>query len=266
MKNILRKILGRFFISKIRAVFPSRVQKQLTQKERKEIEERSGFYQTFIGKNELCFDVGANFGNRVSPLLNIGARVIAVEPQEICYAFLKKKFGKKITVIPKGLGESAGTAKFYLSDGPPMSSFSEEWIDSVKSGRFKDYKWDNDVMVEMTTLDLLIAEFGMPEFIKIDVEGYELEVLKGLTKAVKMVSFEYTVPEQSQRPILCIEQIEKSNKEIECNYSVGESMRMAKDEWLSSAEMKEHLLTEAFINTGFGDIYVRSKIAFQQRN
>lgn len=260
MKKILKSVLPAYLISTLRILFPSRVQKDLTLRENQEIKRRADFYATFIKQNELCFDVGANTGNRIGPLLAIGAKVVAVEPQEECYVYLIKKFGRKIDVIPKGLGEAAGRKEFYISSGSPLSSFSKEWINAVKDERFKDYSWGKPKEVEMTTLDELILQFGVPAFIKIDVEGYELEVLKGLTKPVKMISFEYTVPEQKLHPILCIEQIENNDKNIECNYSIGESMVFAKNKWLTSTEMKEHLLSDEFIRTGFGDVYVRMEI------
>lgn len=247
MKKLFKKILGPYLISKVRT------------KKAYDIGRRRIFYSSFVRKNELCFDIGANIGNRITPLLALGAKIVAVEPQEICHAYLKKKFGNKIEIITKGLGDSEGSKEFHLSNTPTLSSFSEEWINSVKEARFKDITWNRVVLVEMTTLDKLIEQYGIPTFIKIDVEGYELAVLQGLTNPVKMISFEYTVPEQAGRPAMCIEQIEKSNPNIECNYSIGESMEFAKNEWLPSEEMKKHMLSDEFTNTIFGDVYVRTR-------
>ncbi|MDB5143939.1 MAG: methyltransferase, FkbM family [Mucilaginibacter sp.] len=219
MKFALKKILGPNFTSKVREWFPSEVQKK---SELRETERKSAFYSLFIKRDEICFGVGANIGNRIKPLLLIGAKVVAIEPQEKCYRFLNRKYGKKIILVRKGLGESESIKKFHLSDDSTISSFPDEWINAVKqTHRFKEKKWNKEVLVEMTTADKLIEKYGKPSFIKIDVEGYELEVLKGLTFPVKMVSFEYTVPEQPDRAIMCINQIEKSNKNIECNYSIG---------------------------------------------
>ena len=111
-------------------------------------------------------------GNRITPLLNLGAKVVAVEPQEKCYKFLAKKFGKRIKIVTQGLGENEGIKNFHISNASTISSFSDEWINSVKTTRFKDYRWDKVVKVEMTTLDILIEQYGIPVFIKIDVEGY----------------------------------------------------------------------------------------------
>ena len=58
------------------------------------------------------------------------------------------------------------------TDSPVLSTFAEHW----KKGRFVESKWDKKIIVDMTTLDELIKEFGVPNFIKIDVEGFEHEV------------------------------------------------------------------------------------------
>src|SRR5476651_1648081 len=115
--------------------------------------------------------------------------------------------------------------------------------------------------MEMTTLDNLIKQYGAPDFLKIDVEGYESEVLKGLHSPVNMISFEYTTPELTEKAVECIDLIEAVNKNIECNYCVGESMELALEKWLPVSKMKEHVLSKQFIDTAFGDIYVRTKPA-----
>ncbi|MCX6268200.1 MAG: FkbM family methyltransferase [Bacteroidetes bacterium] len=263
MKQALKLFLGDYFVYRIMDFktkwLPSNQQKIKIKQEIEEIGKRKLFYGTFIKKNDLCFDVGANVGNRIIPLLELGAKVVAVEPQESCFKILKLKFGEKIEIVTKGLGERECVQNFHISDASIISSFSEEWIDSVKNDRFKQHNWDKVVKVEMTTLDRLIEKYSVPVFIKIDVEGYELNVLKGLTKPVKMISFEYTVPEQTNKVVECIEQIEKNDENIECNYSTGESMVLALKEWQSVEKIKKHIITKEFIDTGFGDVYVRNK-------
>ncbi|MBK7287227.1 MAG: hypothetical protein IPI95_09035 [Flavobacteriales bacterium] len=86
---------------------------------------RDRFYANFIRKDDLCFDVGANLGNRVASLLAAGARVVAIEPQPGCQLVLRHRFGEKITVVPMGLSDSPGTATTFLSDSHTLSSFSK---------------------------------------------------------------------------------------------------------------------------------------------
>ena len=263
MIKILKSILGYNLAFRLadwrKAWIPNKLQVSIKQNEKNERAKRERFYSSFIKNGDLCFDVGANLGNRVAPLLTLGAKVVAVEPQEYCYKYLQYKFGKKIEIVNKGLGDSETVQDFHISRYTVLSSFSTEWINSVKVGRFKGVDWDKVIKVKITTLDNLIAEFGLPEFIKIDVEGYELNVLKGLSKSVKMISFEFTVPEQTAKAIACIDQIEKIDSDIECNFSVGESMEFGLETWVSASDLRRQIITDKLTNIGFGDIYVRNR-------
>jgi FkbM family methyltransferase len=259
MKAIIKKVLGDFLIYHLSNLKNKIKPGPYYIKEKQMIERCREFYSTFIFQGDLCFDVGANFGNRVEPLLKIQAKVIAIEPQIKCIKYLRRKFGKKITIIANGLGNKEELKDFYTSNSTTISSFSKQWIDSVKDNRFREFKWKNTGKLEITTLDKLILKFGIPVFIKIDVEGYELEVLEGLTSSIKMISFEYTVPEQTSRTILCIERLAWINPNSRFNYSTGDSMRLSLRDWVDSKEMISIVNGKEFINTGGGDIYMKSQ-------
>lgn len=241
-------------------IFGSKNQKEKVKQEIERIQKRKLFYKQFVQRGDLCFDVGANIGNRVSIFLDLDARVVAVEPQQSCYKILEEKFGDQIEIVRKGLGDHEDIKDFHISDVNTISSFSVEWINSVKQQRFKDHNWNEVVKIEMTTLDKLIEKYGIPAFIKIDVEGYEPEVLKGLSHPIKMISFEYTVPEELHKITGCVELIERNNKNIEWNYSAGENMHFKFDEWQQIANLKQYINTNEFIESAFGDIYVRLKV------
>jgi FkbM family methyltransferase len=226
----------------------------------KEVDKKTKFYSQLIDQGDLVFDVGANIGNRLPSFLNLKAKVVAIEPQEDCMSYLRLKFGKKVILIQKGLGEKQEDKEMYISNSNTISSFSKEWIESVQeSGRFSEVNWNKRNIIEMTTLDNLINELGIPKFIKIDVEGYELEVLKGLSKNVPMLSIEYTVPEQIDKTIQCIKYLASINGNIKCNYSVEEYMAFEMDKWVSATEMINIVNSSKFIMTGFGDIYINMK-------
>jgi FkbM family methyltransferase len=222
-------------------------------------------YSQFLKSGDVFFDVGANHGNRISPIVNKldrrgeKVKIVAVEPQAECVKILKMKFGNKITIIPKGLGERDGEQTMLISNADVLSSFATEWIEATKqSGRFAGTEWYEKRNIQMTTLDKLIEEFGAPSFIKIDVEGYELEVLKGLTQPVKMLSFEYATPENTDQCVACIERISNiSGGSVLCNYSIGESMKWALSEWLPPDKMVALVRTPEFENSAFGDVYVK---------
>ena len=235
-------------------IFPTQEYNKL----KEEAKWRSKFYSQIISKGDLCFDVGANYGNRIAPLLFLKAKVVAIEPQEKCYSYLMENYGKKIKIETKGLSDKEGFKDFYLSNETTISSFSKDWIDSVKDERFKGFVWNEIGQVEMTTLDKLIEKYGKPQFIKIDVEGFELEVLKGLSQPVKVISYEYTTPEQTTKAVDCLNQIYSVQKDIKCNYSIGESMEFALKDWITYDQMITLINTENFVKTGFGDIYIKN--------
>ena len=70
------------------------------------------FYGQFIGRNSLCFDIGAHVGNRVRTWLDIGAKIVAVEPQPRFVSVLRNLYGRKleVTILPVGVAEKSGLA------------------------------------------------------------------------------------------------------------------------------------------------------------
>lgn len=229
--------------------------------ETKEISrKREKFYSQFLSTGDLYFDIGANYGNRIAPIINKDIKIVAIEPQKECIKYLKLRFGSKINIVPQGLGESESIETMYISNNHVLSSFSKEWIDSTKeSGRFSKYKWNKKRKIQITTFDEIIKKYGKPSFAKIDVEGYELNVLKGLNSPIKVISLEYTVPERTKQLIQCIERLNSlSVNGIKCNYSIGESMEWATQKWLNYEETIQFIQSEQFVKTQFGDIYIES--------
>ncbi|MBL4594288.1 MAG: FkbM family methyltransferase [Flavobacteriales bacterium] len=218
--------------------------------------ERKEFYNEFIKSGDLVFDVGANKGNRTVIFLELGAKVVAVEPQKECYEHLVKRFGDKIDLIKLGLGEKESTATMYVSGSTLISSFSKDHVDMMQEDRFKGANWGDTIEIQMTTMDALINKYGTPAFCKIDVEGYEYDVLKGLSKPLKALSLEYIVPENTQVLVDCLAHLSKLGS-IECNFSYGESMKYNLPKWKTGQEMIDYVQTDEFTNTSYGDVYIK---------
>ena len=146
--------------------------------------------RSWINEGDLVFDIGSCVGEATDEYLKAGARVVAVEPRKDLIKHLKHKYksNSKVIIIDKGVASKQGARLFMLSsDVRTLSTFSEEW----KTGRFAACKWEKPTIVSVTTLDELIKQYGLPRFCKIDVEGYEYEVLKGLSKPIPYLSFEF---------------------------------------------------------------------------
>lgn len=256
--GIIKTILPERIYTKYLKLISRISEEKIVEDDENTLNKRIDFYKQFIKKDDIVFDVGANFGNRIYPFLSIGCKVIAVEPQKKCSDFLKQKFGNKIELVTKGLSNKSETKTLYISGSSTISSFSKEWIDKVKDDRFKYYEWNEKVEIEMTTLEHLIQTYGQPTFIKIDVEGYEWEVIQGLKTPINYISIEYNVPENTDKTIQCIEYLHSLNNNCLFNYSIGESMQLAYTEWFSKNDFIEHIKSENFIKTSFGDIYIKS--------
>jgi FkbM family methyltransferase len=211
------------------------------------------FYSKFISPGDLCFDIGANIGRKSGILLELGAKVVAIEPQPSCMNFLRKKFknNKDIVFEEKALAAKEGEGKMWICEANSLSSLSAAWINNVqKSGRYKDFKWDKEISVEVTTLDRLIEVYGMPKYCKIDVEGYEYEVLKGLSQPICYMSFE-TSPETLQISKNCIDYVSNLGNAT-FNFSSPEKYCFLFDNFID----KEQILKQLYDNI-FGDIYIK---------
>jgi FkbM family methyltransferase len=229
----------------------------------KNVDKRTLFYSGFLKENDLVFDVGANIGNRTVVFEKLGTKVVAIEPQIECVKELKKQFGTKIFYENIGLAEKEGVLDFYISNEHTLSTFSTSFIEKTKeSGRFAEFSWDKKIQVPVKTLDIIIQKYGIPKFIKIDSEGYELNIVKGLSIRIEYLSLEYALPELRENLQEIIYYL-LTFGQIFINFSVGESMEMYLDTWIDGNEFVEHINNDDSLYKAmgeFGDIYVNMKL------
>lgn len=212
-------------------------------------------YRQFIQPGDLCFDIGAHVGNRLLAFRRLGAVVVGVEPQLAMNKILHILYGRSphITLIAKAIGGQAGTIRLHVSSQfPTVTTVSSSWITAVqKDPAFTQVTWDKSLDVPMITLDDLIAEYGLPSFCKIDIEGYEYEALRGLSHPLPALSFEF-IPAAVDIAHNCIDHLTALGP-YEFNWSAGESHQLAGD-WVSATTMHQII---ANVKAGSGDIYGR---------
>lgn len=207
---------------------------------------------------ELCFDVGANVGNKTQKFLNFGASsVVCIEPQKKCISVLESKFSgdERIKIVGSALGKEDSTEVIYISDSNTLSTMSKEFISETTKYRFVDKNWEEEEFVNVTTLDSLINLYGTPKYCKIDVEGYESNVLLGLTIPIEYISIEF-VPELKEKTFECISIINNISKYV-FNYVEGESDNFTFNNWISSEKMVDFLKQNNDFRISFGDLYAK---------
>lgn len=214
------------------------------------------FYAQFMQEGDLCFDIGANLGKRTFIFRRMGVTTVAVEPQAQCRRVLRALYRRDtgVHIMPVAVGAVEGEAEMMVNvSANSLTTLSRDYVDALKtSGRETNLRWNRHTKVQVATLDGLIRQYGRPAFIKIDVEGYELEVLKGLSSPVNALSFEFT-PELLEMAAECVLRLSRLGKGI-FNLSLAETMEWAMEQWVDAAQLTRLLLARKGDASFLGDI------------
>lgn len=214
------------------------------------------FYAGLLRPGDLAFDIGAHVGSRARAMRAAGARVVAFEPQEPFAGFLRRTLPTDIALERKALGPSKAVARMSVSSRhPTVSSLSASFAQEAKAAPgFGHVTWDRSQQVEMTTLDLMIARHGLPDFVKIDVEGFELDVLSGLSRPLPLLSVEY-LPAFADRTRAVIDRLEGLGR-YRFNPVTGEEGQFLWPDWRDAAGARDWLAGLPR-DGGSGDLYAR---------
>lgn len=134
----------------------------------------SVLFDKLAGKDQICWEIGANIGAHTVHLAKIFKEVIAFEPQGFCYRFLCANILINNCSNAKAYNIGLGEKKEYMY----VPTFDT-------SGKFVNYggvSLSNNEYTEKVAIfpgEYFISSDNTPDFLKIDVEGMELDVLKG---------------------------------------------------------------------------------------
>lgn len=140
----------------------------------------------YLKEGDLVFDIGANIGQYALPFSDIigeSGRVISFEPDYKNFSFLQFNINinrcRNVLCENYGLGDSDTELEFYrdTETGGRRGSYKKKYVGSSFKG-FSE-------KVRLKKFDSIILEFGVPDFVKIDVEGFETEVISELTYDLK---------------------------------------------------------------------------------
>ncbi len=215
-------------------------------------------YRRFVKPGDLVFDIGAHVGDRVASFRRLGARVVALEPQPAPARVIRLLRGHDpmVKILPVAAGARPGRITLKVNvRNPTVSSASEAFVRSAEGAQgWEGQVWDRELEVEVTTLDQLIARYGEPAFVKIDVEGFEDKVLEGLSHPLLALSFEFTTiaRDVARR---CLERLAALGP-YRFDLALGESQKLELGRWVEAPEMAEFIAALPHAANS-GDVYAR---------
>ncbi len=138
-------------------------------------------FTRYLNHAAVCMDIGANVGLYTCLAASLGKPVVAVEPLPRNLKLLRKNLAANgftsVQVLPFGLSNEIGTKRLFGTG--TCASFQQGWAGSPEK-HFHS--------VPVSTLDSIVV--GLPDrspmLIKMDVEGFELEVLSGAMMTLNM--------------------------------------------------------------------------------
>ena len=213
-------------------------------------------YGRFIRPGDFAIDIGSHVGDRIASFRRLGARVVALEPQPDCAWAIRAIHGsdQHVKLIEAACGAREGVLTLQVnSANPTVTTASSAFVRAADGATgWEGQAWDRQVEVSVTTLDALISTHEVPAFVKIDVEGFEYDVLAGLSEPLPALSFEVTT---IQRDVAhrCLSRLE-SLGDYRFNVSLGESHALTFEDWLSAKEMGRHLAALPH-EANSGDVY-----------
>ena len=146
---------------------------------------------SYVEDWDFAIDIGANIGLWSRDLSKYFNQLVCFEPNPLCQDYLKKNISMKNSKIYNyALGESEESKNLFLH---PTNSGASSLVNRTKLAIIDDNSFiygefsKDTPTVEVAVKKLDTFNFNKIDFIKIDVQGFELSVLKGAKKTLKKI-------------------------------------------------------------------------------
>ena len=148
----------------------------------------------------LVYDVGMQYGDDAAFYARKGFNVVSIEASPVCAKIARERYpdfigSSKIKIVNAALSDSSGTIDFFIcNEQSGRSTTDEEWVKKMEDIGFTFEK----IEVPSIPLERVVAENGVPYYMKIDIEGYSEALLKSASELgirPKYVSIELDVRE-----------------------------------------------------------------------
>jgi FkbM family methyltransferase len=214
------------------------------------------FYAAFVRPGDTVFDVGANIGWYSEVFAELGAKVVAVEPNPYCWQKLDRLARVRNVLVQRcAAGDVPGKLSLHVCEESGLSTVTEHWYKAAQqSPLHRHAKWTGTREVDVVTVDQLADRYGIPNFVKIDVEGYDDHVLRGMSFRPSALQFERNrdIPQVALR---CL-QAPAFADGYEFNYVRGLEMQLASKRWMRADALRDNLSSLAG-DAESGDVLAR---------
>ncbi len=161
------------------------------------------FYQGLFMQHGIhtVFDIGGNCGDKTDVFLSAGARrILLIEPDPHWSKIHQWRFqgDHRVTRCECAVSSSNGTAVLQrFAPGSPLNTLENRWVEAIGSsnGRFEPQSLQDSTEVQAFTVEALANRYWLPDYCKVDVEGHELSVLRGIQQLPRLLSLEFNLPE-----------------------------------------------------------------------
>lgn len=210
------------------------------------------FYAQFIQRNDLVFDVGANIGEYAEAFADLGARVVAVDPNPDCTDRLRNLAKiRDVELEVCAVGDRPGRASMNTCQFSYFATMNDDFLELTKDAPdYAEVVWDERIEVPVVTLDQLAQRYGTPAFVKIDVEGFEDKVLAGMSFRPAALSFEFTTI-----GLDIAARVLSALQGYEFNAVSGRSFDLVHSRWLNREELTAWL--HQYDEGPHGDVFAR---------